>query len=228
MEDNVVLLRSESRTSVRSLWRRKSSKKPTATFISSSSSLSTMDQNDDNDGPPSSQENLSLSHSIIPDPLGELPTWFKRESEMAAANTSSFRIKYRLHNQDGPRWYKNHHLLPPSSLNRPPSLFSSSFPPMAASVDRSEDSTRLPGPSRTPSSTPLPTPSSSQVRIPDTASKPRSRKASQDNVDLMDVSDPWGTHWHHHSPYDAGSSISPVSIDPPEVCRYSFSTLVQS
>lgn len=95
---------------------------------------------------------------------------------------------------------------------------------MAASVhsiqDRSEDSTRLPGPSGSPSGTPLPTPSSSQVRIPDPSVKPRSRKTSQDNVDLMDVSDPWGTRWHHESPYDAGS-ISPVSVDSPEVIHHS-------
>ena len=228
MDENVVVSRKLSRTS---LWRRKSAKKQTAstaTLVSSSHSLSTMDQNDDDDGPRSSQENVTsslLSRSIIPDPLGELPAWFKRENEMSAANTSTFRIKYPLHNPKGPRWYKNHHLLPPASLNRPPSLFSPSFPPMAASMhsiqDRSEDSTRLPGPSRTPSSTPLPTPSSSQVRIPDPSVKPHSRKTSQDNVDLMDVSDPWGTHWHHRSPYDAGSSISPVSADSPEVIHHS-------
>lgn len=216
----VVLSRKLSRSS--SLWRRKSAKKSLKyTASTSTATLSTMDHTDDNDD---SQENVAsslLSRSIIPDPLAELPTWFKRENEMAAANTSSFRIRYPLHNPKGPRQYRNHHLLPPSSLNRPPSLFSPSFPPMAASVhsiqDRSEDSTRLPGPSRTPSSTPLPTPSSSQVRIPD----PRSRKTSQDNVDLMDVSDPWGTHWHHQSPYDAGSSISPVSADSPEVIQHS-------
>lgn len=95
---------------------------------------------------------------------------------------------------------------------------------MAASVhslqDRSEDSTRLPGPSRSPSGTPLPTPNSSQVRIPDPSVKPRSRKTSQDNIDLMDVSDPWGTRWHHESPYDAGTNISPVSVDSPEVTHH--------
>ncbi|KIL00572.1 hypothetical protein PAXRUDRAFT_8128 [Paxillus rubicundulus Ve08.2h10] len=222
-------------TSGKSLWHRKSTKKSTEpastatatlaanNFPSLDSTLSlpvTMDSSDDNDGTRSSHENhLSslLSRSIIPDPLGELPVWFKKESEMAAANISSFRIKYPLHNPNGPRWYKNHHLLPATHLNSPPSFFSTSFPPMAASIqERSEDSTRLPAPSRTPSSTPLPTPSSSQVRILDPNPKPRSRKTSQDNVDLMDISDPWGTHWHHQSPYDAGSSISPVSVDSPE------------
>ncbi|KAL4070768.1 hypothetical protein J3A83DRAFT_3268807 [Scleroderma citrinum] len=62
----------------------------------------------------------------------------------------------------------------------------------------------------------LPRPNSSQVRIPETGGKPRSRKTSQDNVDLMDVSDPYGTHWHHESPYDAGTNTSPVSVDQPE------------
>ena len=241
MHEEVVVSRRLSRkdsknTSGRSLWRRKSTKKPTESptatatqvkHLSSSASthsFPSMDPNDDNDGARSSQENATsslLSRSIVPDPLGELPAWFKKESDMAAANISTFRIKYPLHNPNGPRRYKNHHLLPPASANRPPSLFSTSFPPMAASVhsiqDPSQDSTRPPGPSRSPSSTPLPTPSSSQVRIPDPSVKPRSRKTSQDNVDLMDISDPWGTRWHHESPYDAGSSISPVSIDSPEV-----------
>ncbi|KAI9570404.1 hypothetical protein HD554DRAFT_2204174 [Boletus coccyginus] len=220
-------------TSGRSLWHRKSTKKSTespaatATQVKHLSSPSThslpaMDPNDDHDGTRSSHENPSslLSRSIVPDPLGELPAWFKKETDMAAANISTFRIKYPLHSPNGPRWYRNHHLLPPTSLNRPPSLFSPFFPPISASVhsthDRSEDPTRPPGPSRSPSGTPLPTPSSSQVRIPDPSVKPRSRKTSQDNIDLMDLSDPWGTRWHHESPYDAGSSISPVSVDSPE------------
>ncbi|KAH7885971.1 hypothetical protein F5I97DRAFT_1927844 [Phlebopus sp. FC_14] len=184
-----------------------------------------MATNDDNE-PRTSQDNLVSSRSIIPDPLGELPAWFKKESDMAAANISTFRIKYPLYNPNGPRWYKNHHLLPPPNLNRPPPVFPPSFPPMAASVqERSEDSTRLPGPSRTPSGTPLPTPTSSQVRIPELGGKPRSRKTSQDNVDLMDVSDPWGTHWHHQSPYDAGTNSSPVSADPPERTRSRLSSI---
>jgi len=217
----------------RSLWHRKSSKKaaePTATnfqarpsrLTNSTLSLTTMDSVDtqDNDTLPS-----FLLHSIVPDPLGELPAWFKKESDMAAANVSTFRIRYPLHNPDGPRWYKNHHLIPPSSRNPPPSFFSPSFPPMAASAhDLSEDSSRLPGPSRSPSGTPLPTPNSSQVRIPDIGGKPRSRKTSQDNVDLMDLSDPWGTHWHHESPYDAGTNNSPVSVDSPEVAATAYSS----
>ncbi|KAI6047804.1 hypothetical protein EDC04DRAFT_3085589 [Pisolithus marmoratus] len=187
-------------------------------------SLINMDSNSLNDTgrPPQDNEDdqlpCPLSHSVIPDPLGELPAWFKKESDMAAANVSSFRIKYPLHDPQGPRYYRNHHLIPPSAVNPPSLFFSPSFPPMAASVhDRSEDSTRPPGPSRSPSGTPLPTPSSSQVRIPETGGKPSSRKTSQDNIDLMDLSDPWGTHWHHESPYDAGTSnSSPVSADHPE------------
>ncbi|KAG9314198.1 hypothetical protein JVU11DRAFT_4984 [Chiua virens] len=165
-----------------------------------------MDPSEDNDSARTSHENLSssiLSRSIIPDPLGELPAWFKKETDMAAANISTFRIKYPLHNSNGPRWYKNHHLLPPSAFNPPSSFFSPAFPPMAPSVhslhDRSEDSGRLPGPSRSPSSTPLPTPSSSQVRIPDPGVKPRSRKTSRDKRRFN------GYH-----------SVSPVSVDSPE------------
>ncbi|KAH7930516.1 hypothetical protein BV22DRAFT_1124800 [Leucogyrophana mollusca] len=245
MEEKAVMQRKLSRSSSKnkgkSLWTRKSVKKPSgegqqgqhqqgATFPAnpfSSSMDAVLSQKDSRDDSEDDDRDLShqlptfLSRSIIPDPLGELPAWFKKESDMAAANISSFRIKYPLHNPVGPRWYKNHHLIPPAQLNpgnRPPSFFSPSFPPMAAShsQDRSEDSTRLPGPSRTPSSTPLPTPNSSQVRIPELGGKPRSRKTSQDNVDMLDVTDPWGTHWHHQSPYDAGANVSPVSVDSPE------------
>ncbi|KAI6008361.1 hypothetical protein F5J12DRAFT_828250 [Pisolithus orientalis] len=196
----------------RSLWHRPSFKKATegatatrnhssALNADSTHSLVNMDSNGVNDAARPSQDDaddqlsILFSHSIIPDPLGELPAWSKKENDMAAANVSTFRIKFPLHN------------------------------PQASLHDRSEDSTRPPGPSRSPSGTPLPTPSSSQVRIPETGGKPRSRKTSQDNVDLMDLSDPWGTHWHHESPYDAGTNSSPVSVDHPETTPRSRSRL---
>lgn len=227
--------RSSKNTSGRSLWNRKSTKKTTAAVLAaataaepalkhldlqSSQSLVSMDSKLANDTSDEDHDFPTfISRSIIPDPLGELPAWFKKENDMAAANTS-YRIKYPLHNPKGPKWYKNHHLIPPAQLNpgnRPPSVFSPSFPAMASTLnDRSEDSIRLPGPSRTPSGTSLQTPSSSQIRIPESGGKPRSRKTSQDNADLLDASDPWGTHWHHQSPYDTGTNISPVSVDPPE------------
>jgi hypothetical protein len=106
---------------------------------------------------------------------------------------------YPLHNPVGPRFYRNIHLIPPSQIRpgaRPPSVFSPSFPPISTSDA---------GPPSASRST-LPTPSSSQTRVAD-GSKQRSRKTSQgtpDNVDLMDVTDPWGTNWHHTSPYDIG------------------------
>lgn len=215
-----------------SFWHRKSTKKSTTTPIINNLNLDlqappTMDSkaNDTSDEEPDNNLFSSMSHSIIPDPLRELPTWYKKESDLAAANISSFRIKYPLHNPVGPKWYKNHHLIPPALLNpsnRPPSVFSPSFPPMAPSLqDRSQESSRLPGPpSRTPSATTLPTPSSSQVRIPELAGKPRSRKTSQDNADLLDASDPWGRNWHHQSPYDTGSNISPGSIDSPDASPF--------
>lgn len=228
--------RSSKNTSGRSLWNRKSTKKTTAAVLAaataagpalkhldlqSSQSLVSMDSKLANDTSEEDHDFSTLvSRSIIPDPLGELPAWFKKENDMAAANTSSYKIKYSLHNPTGPKWYKNYHLIPPAQLNpgnRPPSVFSPSFPPMASTLnDRSEDSIRLPGPSRTPSGTSLQTPSSSQIRIPESGGKPRSRKKSQDNADLLDASDPWGTHWHHQSPYDTGTNISPVSVDSPE------------
>ncbi|OAX44442.1 hypothetical protein K503DRAFT_765059 [Rhizopogon vinicolor AM-OR11-026] len=212
----------QRKLSRKSLWHRKSTKKqqppPTQEDIMDSKANDTSDEE-------LADLNLfspSLSRSIIPDPLRELPTWYKKESDMAAANISSFRIKYPLHNPVGPKWYQNHHLIPPALLNpgnRPPSVFSPSFPPMAPSLhDRSQDSTRLPGPSRTPSATTLQTPSSS---LPELAGKPRSRKTSQDNADLLDASDPWGTHWHHQSPYDT----TPVSIDSPDRSRSRLSSM---
>lgn len=162
--------------------------------------------------------------SVVPDQLAELPSWYAKDIETAAVSAAQFRTKYPIHNSRGPRWYRNHHLAPPSREKRPPSVFSPSFPPMATGQERSQDPTKLPGPSRTPSGSPLPTPSSSQVRIHDV--RVRTRKLSNtahDNVDMMDVSDPWGTNWHHQSPYDLGAS-GERSPDAPEV-SYAPSTL---
>ena len=77
---------------------------------------------------------------------------------------------------------------------------------------------KLPGPSRTPSGSPLPTPTSSQTRIHDI--RGRTRKISQtahDGVDLLDGTDPWGTNWHHQSPYDVGHNHDRVSPENSEV-----------
>ncbi|OSC99444.1 hypothetical protein PYCCODRAFT_1372969 [Trametes coccinea BRFM310] len=149
-----------------------------------------------------------FAYSIIPDPLNELPSWYHREVEAATASAAQFRARYPIHNPVGPRWYRNHHLLPPTKDGRPPSVFSPSFPPMASAPERAQDPARMAGPSRTPSGSPLPTPTSSQIRIQEPP-KPRSRKVSQtahDNVDMMDGTDPWGTNWHHQSPYDIQSN----------------------
>ncbi|KAI9060546.1 hypothetical protein FKP32DRAFT_1577620 [Trametes sanguinea] len=149
-----------------------------------------------------------FAYSIIPDPLNELPSWYHREVESATASAAQFRARYPIHNPVGPRWYRNHHLLPPTKDGRPPSVFSPSFPPMASAPERAQDPSRMAGPSRTPSGSPLPTPTSSQIRIQEPP-KPRSRKVSQtahDNVDMMDGTDPWGTNWHHQSPYDIQSN----------------------
>ncbi|KAI0639651.1 hypothetical protein C8Q77DRAFT_1046509 [Trametes polyzona] len=149
-----------------------------------------------------------FAYSIIPDPLNELPSWYHREVEFATASAAQFRARYPLHNPVGPRWYRNHHLLPPHKDGRPPSVFSPSFPPMASAPERAQDPARMAGPSRTPSGSPLPTPTSSQIRIQEPI-KPRSRKTStntHDGVDMMDGTDPWGTNWHHESPYDIHSN----------------------
>lgn len=133
----------------------------------------------------------------------------------------TFKVRYHLHNPLGPRWYKNYHLIPPSQMRpsmRPPTFFSPSFPPMGTSStpERSEDAA---GTSGTPSHSPLPTPDSSQTRVAD-GGKPRSRKTSQttpDNVDLLDVTDPWGTNWHHQSPYDFFGQTATTSLDTQDV-----------
>ncbi|KAJ7231866.1 hypothetical protein B0H12DRAFT_206109 [Mycena haematopus] len=142
---------------------------------------------------------IVLSRSIVPDRLPELPAWYKENSNHS--------VRYPIHNPFGPRWYKNHHLVPPANTrpSRPPSVFSPSFPPMASSGES------VPTLSRSASNSPLPTPSSSQTDM-----QPRSRKTSQtarDNVDLLDGSDPWGAPWHHESPYDVGLSSSPASFE---------------
>lgn len=167
---------------------------------------------------------MNSPRSIIPDQLKDLPAWYNKDSWGTPTPPLSQKMRYNIHNPVGPRWYQNHHLIPPSQVRpavRPPSVFSPSFPPMASASlqDRSEDSTRLPGPSRTPSNSPQATPSSSQTRV-DANGKPRSRKTSQtahDNVDMLDVTDPWGTNWHHQSPYDIGLGSNPVSVDVQDV-----------
>ncbi|KAF9460141.1 hypothetical protein BDZ94DRAFT_1238727 [Collybia nuda] len=162
---------------------------------------------------------MNSPRSIIPETMKELPVWYNKDT-WASVPLPSFKLRYNLHNPVGPRWYKNHHLIPPSQVRstaRPPTVFSPSFPPITSSTghERSEDGTKVAGPSRTSSNSPLATPSSSQTRVVD-GNKPRSRKTSEtahDNVDLLDVTDPWGTNWHHHSPYDIGLGNEPVSVD---------------
>ena len=246
MEQQDVLQRTMSRTQStpkRSLWSRRSTKKQLGAPVNNVPALgkltSAMDSDqseenkvDDEKDDKSDQVVSLLSRSIIPDALSEAPAWFIKENDLAIGQTTSYRIKYPIHSPFGPRFYKNQHLIPSSQLRaaaRPPSVFSPSFPPMAASMhDHSEDSTSRPGLSRTPSGSPLGTPNSSQA---DVAAKPRSRKTSQttpDTVDLLDVTDPWGTHYHHQSPYDPGLTsssghISPVEADSTQEVRTTYS-----
>lgn len=131
--------------------------------------------------------------NIIPDPLSDLPAWYNPHDQHQGHPP-----RYAIHNPFGPRWYKNQHLIPPAQRTRPSDVFSPSFPPMATGSEE-----RIPTGSRSPSGSPHATPNSSQNEL----GKPRSRKTSQaahDNVDLLDVTDPWGTNWHHESPYDVG------------------------
>ncbi|KAI1789762.1 hypothetical protein LXA43DRAFT_548674 [Ganoderma leucocontextum] len=151
--------------------------------------------------------------SIIPDPLNELPAWYHREAESPTASAAQSRVKYPLHNPSGPRWYRNHHLRPPTVDGRPPSVFSPSFPPMASAPERGQDPSGMAGPSRTPSESPLPTPTSSQIRIQEPLN-PRQRKISQDTyhgVELSDGADTWSPNGNHQQPPygQPESSISP-------------------
>lgn len=150
----------------------------------------------------------------------------------ASVPQPTLRTFYKLHNPLGPRWYRNHHLIPPSHLKpsmRPPSFFSTSFPPIgsSSSPDYPDEGDET---SRTPSHSTLPTPDSSQTRVQD-GLKPRSRKTSQtapDAIDLMDLSDPWGQSWHHQSPYEFGQTTTVASLDTHDVscshCQYYFMT----
>ncbi|KAF8224241.1 hypothetical protein L208DRAFT_495016 [Tricholoma matsutake] len=236
MEQKEIVQRKLSKRKSNSIWSRKSVKRSTAPAASPTqkpqSQINLLSEAEDErkrgdeeremerleEQKDTVPQALNSPRSIIPDTAKDLPAWYNKET---SSSLPGFKQKYNIHNPVGPRWYKNHHLIPPSLVKpatRPPSVFSPSFPPMASSTlqDRPEDLTRLPGPSRTPSNSPLPTPNSSQTRVEDAGIKPRSRKTSQtahDNVDLLDVTDPWGTNWHHHSPYDIGLSNGPISVD---------------
>ncbi|TEB38927.1 hypothetical protein FA13DRAFT_1770016 [Coprinellus micaceus] len=152
---------------------------------------------------------LSHSRSLNPESIHGTPM---SNDPLAELPQPGFKVKYHLHNPLGPRWYKNYHLIPPAEKQpsaRPPTFFSTSFPPISTSStpDNIHESGAA---SKRASVSPQATPASSQTRIGD-GIKPRSRKTSQtapDNVDLMDVTDPWGSTWHHDSPYDI---LAPVS-----------------
>ncbi|KAH9836996.1 uncharacterized protein C8Q71DRAFT_707353 [Rhodofomes roseus] len=193
------------------------SEKPSLTPSESRSSTSGKDKESSSSSSHSDDQhfyNRLFSHlppnSLIPDPLAELPPWFKTDTEAwNVASLISFRSRYPMHNTAGPRWYQNVHLLPPPEKDS--SQFSTSFPPIPTAAERSQESTRL----RTPSASPLPTPNSSQLRIVDPIGRVRTRKISQtDNVDALDGTDPWGQQWHHDSPYDIGGLNRDASPDP--------------
>lgn len=157
---------------------------------------------------------LASSRSVIVD-TRESPACVENGA-WADVPLPTFKVSYPLHNPLGPRYYRNHHLIPPSQKRpsmRPPTFFSPSFPPMhtSSSPERAMDDSS--GPSRTSADSPLPTPTSSQTRVAD-GGKTRSRKTSQttpDNVDLLDLTDPWGQNWHHQSPYDFGQGATTSS-----------------
>jgi len=229
MEQKEIVERKLSKRRSNSIWSRKSVKRSTAPAVPPASLPSEAQDERRRGEEEREMERLEEQKDTVPQVLNSprsiIPDTAKAWS---AVTLPALKLKYNIHNPVGPRWYKNHHLIPPShirSATRPPSVFSPSFPPMASSAlqDRSEDATRMPGPSRTPSNSPLPTPNSSQTRVEDSGTKARSRKSSQtahDNVDLLDVTDPWGTNWHHHSPYDIGLGNGPISADVQDVSTF--------
>lgn len=190
------------------------------------------DNDDDND------TTHDHSRSLISEPALSKKFTAPSGDTWAQVPLPMIRAHYKLHNPLGPRWYKNHHLIPPSHAKpsmRPPTFFSPSFPPIATSASREREREREEyleeqqqqhdnageGPSRRTSASPLPTPSSSQVRVQEGPSvggtnRPRSRKGSQtapDAIDLMDVTDPWGQNWHHQSPYEFGQTTTVALFD---------------
>lgn len=168
--------------------------------------------------------------SIIPDPLGELPAWFIKEHDGLASPIISHRVRYPIHNPYGPRWYRNWHLIPSSQLEpgtRPTSFFSPAFPHMSPKASSYQPSLMPMSPAT--ASSPL-SPDSSQTGLAD-GQRMRTRKTSQtahDGVDLLDLTDPQGTNWHHQSPYDPGLASHPVTTDlrAPEVSCGSASSLI--
>jgi hypothetical protein len=120
--------------------------------------------------------------------------------------TAPFHYKsyYEIHNPVGPRRYMNYHLL----RKGPPRV---GLPPPTAYGTQSSPHEHVPFPQDTPAITPQ----SSAISLPQ-----RSRKISltspQDDIDLLDGTDPWGQNFHHDSPYDVG-------IEPKEmVCNSIF------
>ncbi|KAF6766598.1 hypothetical protein DFP72DRAFT_1057747 [Ephemerocybe angulata] len=202
-----------------SFWSRKSLKRSNTTHstsppvapplqTASSDVLHGSDFGVDDDGklfPVGTVSLLSHSRSFVPESTNNMSMF---DDPLPDIPHSGFKVRYHIHNPLGPRWYKNHHLIPPSQIKpsmRPPTFFSPSFPPISTSS--MPDNIGEVGLSSRASHSPLPTPTSSQTRVGEGV-KPRSRKTSQtapDNVDLLDVTDPWGTNWHHESPYDIGT-----------------------
>ncbi|PPQ67162.1 hypothetical protein CVT25_005763 [Psilocybe cyanescens] len=215
-----------------SIWSRKSLKRwtitpppvpPSPADLPGPPSSSNLQDRDDDDeaiygGEHQDRPRLATSRSVIADNR-EIPA-FADSGAWAAVPLPAFKVKYPLHNPFGPRRYRNHHLIPPSQKRpsmRPPTFFSPSFPPMHTSSAPEHEDDR-PESSNTNAHSPLPTPTSSQTRVAE-GGKPRSRKTSQttpDNVDLLDVTDPWGTNWHHQSPYDIGQT-TPATSDPYDI-----------
>ncbi|KZT41387.1 hypothetical protein SISSUDRAFT_306140 [Sistotremastrum suecicum HHB10207 ss-3] len=178
----------DQRSSRRSRWSRKSSAKSIASMTQEiivsghgdiSPSVKGKERESDSESGPREGKD-----ERPPSPGGP-PAWHRKQGDWNSTPPAYYRSYYTIDNPVGPRWYLNHHLL------------------------RADARSQL----RPPLSHHHPAHPSTQNSLPDPSQphEPRKRKisATNPNVHLLDGSDPWGTNWHHDSPYDIGLERTP-------------------
>ncbi|KZS95893.1 hypothetical protein SISNIDRAFT_329179 [Sistotremastrum niveocremeum HHB9708] len=183
----------DQRSSRRSRWSRKSSAKSIASMTQEiivsghgdiSPSVKGKERESDSESGPREGKD-----ERPPSPGGP-PAWHRKQGDWNSTPPAYYRSYYTIDNPVGPRWYLNHHLL------------------------RADARSQL----RPPLSHHHPAHPSTQSSLPDPSQphEPRKRKisATNPNVHLLDGSDPWGTNWHHDSPYDIGLERTPEPTPP--------------
>ena len=142
----------------------------------------------DKDDGYSEKSNRGSSPQPPPSSLVSTPSFTRKQGEWNSAAPAYYESFYELHNPTGPRFYFNHHLAKKGVTRLP--LMSPGF--HTTSTTGSEKSNL--------SSPPIKTPDVSTLNLTQ-----RTRKIStSDNVDLLDITDPWGQNFHHDSRYDVG------------------------